>query len=92
MPISQKQCSKWFIYVTRPSNPFFDTFPGLSRSEKKEKIISFFSNPISEVYKKDAKDHPGYDEIQVFRDLVEVLEKLKIRTSIKVRFHPVAKT
>src|SRR3989344_1024872 len=72
-------------------NPFFDTFLSLLKLGKKEKIISFFCQPFSELYKIDDKAYPGYNEIQVFQDLVSSLEKLKLRLPLKIKFHPVAK-
>lgn len=63
-------------------NPFFDSFSKLAFSQE-EKIISFFCQPISELYK-----HPEFDEIKVFNDLVETFEKLEVKMPIKIKFHP----
>jgi len=72
-------------------SPFFDTFPRLLKSEQKEEIILFLCQPISEFYKEDVENHLGYNEIQVFEDLVEALEKLKLKMPVKIKFHPVTK-
>lgn len=65
-------------------SPIFDTFSG---SNQRGKFISFFSQPFSEIYKKEDKEYWGYDEIQVFEDLIECLEKLQLKNSIKIKFH-----
>jgi hypothetical protein len=71
-------------------SPFFDTLSNLAKNKQKEKIISFFCQPISELYDLPKK-YPGYDEVEVFNDLVEVFENIKLKTPIKIKFHPVAK-
>ncbi len=66
-------------------SPVFDTF---SRSNQRGKFISFFSQPFSEIYKKEDKEYWGCDEMQVFEDLIECLEKLQLKNPIKIKFHP----
>lgn len=68
-------------------SPVFDNFSRLFAVQKEE-IISFFSQPLSELPKKRGKVYWGYDEIQVFEDLVDCLEKLQFKIPIKVKFHP----
>lgn len=83
--ISQGFDSKKLIIT---GNPFFDTFPILTSSSRKEKVISFFSQPFSESCKKD-KNYLDYsNEIQVFRDIVRALEKFQLKIPLKIKFHP----
>jgi len=77
------------IVVT--GNPFFDTFSTLNGSCQKEKIISFFSQAYSELYKKGEKRSGCSNEIQVFGDVVEVLEEFQPKIPLKIKFHPRAK-
>jgi len=72
-------------------SPFFDTFPSLIKTGQRGKVISFFCQPLSELFNRTAKDYLGYNEIQVFRDLVESLEKKKVKLPIIIKFHPRAK-
>lgn len=77
------------IFIT--GSPFFDSFSKLANSKQEEKIISFFCDPFSEIFKKKDRGFLGFDEIQVFKDLVGALEKLQIKLPFIVKFHPRAK-
>lgn len=70
-------------------NPSFDTFPILTNSS--QKVISFFSQPFSELCKKDKSYLNDPNEIQVFKDMVEALEKFQLKMPLKIKFHPRAK-
>lgn len=61
-------------------SPCFDAFKAAKR---KGKFITFFSQPFSEL-----GINSDYNEMQVFEDLVAVLEKLRPGTSLKIKFHP----
>jgi len=74
------------IFIT--GNPFFDTFPEPRKHKEKEDLITFFSQPFSELFKKDSKEYLGFDEIQVLKDLIKVLERLRPKTSLIVKLHP----
>ncbi len=64
-------------------NPAFDKFRVFG---KKGEYVSFFSQPFSEL-----KINPGYDEIEVLKDIVESLEKLGFEGKLKIKLHPRAK-
>jgi UDP-N-acetylglucosamine 2-epimerase len=69
-------------------SPFFDTIPSLIKTGQKEEIISFFCQPLSELFNRTSEGYLGYDEVQVFKDLVESLEKMKVKLPIIIKFHP----
>jgi hypothetical protein len=70
--------------------PSFDNFSELIKKKQKEDVISFLCQPISELYKK-FKAYPGYDEVEVFKDLMEAFESLKLKIPIIIKFHPKTK-
>jgi hypothetical protein len=78
------------LYIT--GNPSFDTF---KKAEKKiGKYILFASQPFSEVFSEIDKknvDSPIFNEIQIFSDIISVLEKIKIGLPVVVAFHPRSK-
>ena len=69
-------------------SPFFDTFSKSTKQKERENLLVFFSQPFSELFKSGDRNYLGYNEIQVFEDLVEVLEKLQLKMPIKIKFHP----
>ena len=77
------------IFIT--GNPCFDSFSKITRSEADKGLISFFSQPFSEILKnsnKDYKDYAKFDEVQVFEDIVKALEKIDLNKKIIINFHP----
>jgi len=72
-------------------NPFFDTFE--KTESKKGDYILFASQPFSELDRNDNKeeDKPFFNEVDVFSQIVEQLEKLKIDLPIKIALHPRSK-
>jgi hypothetical protein len=71
-------------------SPFFDNFSKLAKKKQKEEVVSFFCQPVSEFYKK-FKVYPGYGEMEVFKDLLEAFERLKLKIPIIIKFHPKTK-
>ena len=72
-------------------NPFFDTFE--KTESKRGDYILFTSQPFSEAYQGSGKkiDVPIFNEIDVFSQIVEQLEELKIDLPIKIALHPRSK-
>lgn len=73
----EKGFDKKIIKIT--GNPFFDDFEEI---RKKGKYILFVSQHYSEINDKH------FNEIEIFRDLVEILEKLNIKKEIIIGLHP----
>lgn len=69
-------------------SPFFDTFSKLTKLRQSEKIVSFFSEPFSENFKKGKAGFMGFNEVRVFSDLVDALERLQTKLPIVIKFHP----
>lgn len=60
------------IFIT--GNPFFDSFSKIKPKEKKDLIV-FFSQPFSEA-------------LEVFREIVEAVERINPQKKITIKFHP----
>lgn len=72
-------------------NPAFDFFPSAARQKPNEGFITFFCQPFSELSGRGRGTDWGFDEIQVFEDLVKALEEIPARMPLRVKFHPLAK-
>lgn len=75
------------IFVT--GNPYFDDLKERMGNLKKinGKYILFFCQPFTEI----EEISWGFDEIEVFEDLVETFEKLNINKKIVIKMHPRSK-
>lgn len=72
------------IIVT--GSPAFERFGKARR--RNGKAIVFFSQPFSELRVQDSGMDVGYDEVQVFGDIVAAVEELEIEQPIIVKHHP----
>lgn len=70
------------IIVT--GNPHFDSFAFPKKKHTGEKAVYFFCQPFSELPQLET----GLDEVRVFRDLIQALERLKVDLPVIIRFHP----
>lgn len=61
-------------------NPFFETFTPISTTSK---FILFVSQPFSELY-----DPTPFDEVIIFKKIVELLTRLQVKLPIKIALHP----
>lgn len=80
------------IFVT--GNPSFDFFGKRVNKKTDKNLITFFCQPMSELYKKNSKDYKNatkFSEVQVFSDIAEVIEKIDPNKRIIIDFHPRAK-
>jgi len=80
------------IFIT--GNPYFDSFSKKNRQRTNKNLIAFFSQPFSEIYKNSDKDYKygaNLNEVQVFDDIVEVIEKIDLNKKIIINFHPRSK-
>jgi hypothetical protein len=74
------------IVVT--GNPYFETFFRKRSVIKGKPIISFLSQPFSELIREDKGFDFGFDDIEAFRDVVKALERLGVTEEIVVKLHP----
>ncbi|MEK7658934.1 MAG: NTP transferase domain-containing protein [Patescibacteria group bacterium] len=80
------------IFIT--GNPSFDSFDTKLNKKADKNLITFFCQPMSELYKKDSKDYKNatkFSEVKVFYDIVEAIEKIDLNKKIIIDFHPRAK-
>lgn len=77
------------IFIT--GNPYFDSFSKKPVRKTDENLVAFFSQPFSEIYKdsdRDYKDCSMFDEVKIFEDIVEIMEKIDSNKKITINFHP----
>jgi hypothetical protein len=72
------------IIVT--GSPAFERF-GRARRQHGTAIV-FFSQPFSELRSQDSGMDFGFDEVQVFRDVISALEALRVTVPVIVKHHP----
>jgi len=80
------------IFIT--GNPSFDFFVKKANQKTDKNLITFFCQPLSELYKKNSQDYKNstnFNEVQVFEDIVKALEKIDLNKKIIIDFHPRAK-
>jgi spore coat polysaccharide biosynthesis protein SpsF len=70
-------------------NPHFDGFKPFPKQENpKKKFILFVDQPFTELIKAGWHEDFGYTEIEVFKDLVRALDKIKFLGEVIVKLHP----
>jgi len=74
------------LFIT--GNPFFDTFGNYAN--KKGRYIIFAEQPFSELFVKSGKmdKASNFNEVKIFSDFVEVLEKQKTKYPVLIALHP----
>ena len=80
------------IFIT--GNPYFDLFSKKIQKKMNKDLITFFSQPFSEIYKNSDKDYKGcanLNEVQIFDDIVKVIEKIDLNKKVIINFHPRSK-
>lgn len=65
-------------------NPYFDALAKKKINRRGQKAVYFFCQPFTEM----PGLKTGLDEVRVFGDLVQVMEKLNLDLPVVVRFHP----
>lgn len=66
-------------------NPRFDKFLNIKKSKESKNLIVFYSQPFSEIR------YNRLNEIEIFKDVVEVIEKKYPDKKIIVKLHPAEK-
>lgn len=70
-------------------NPHFESFRRYPAPPKRARnTVAFIDQHISELTKKGIHEDLGFDEKEVFRDLLRALQELRFQGKVALRFHP----